>query len=1420
MNKKTVCFIVCFLVMIVVSAIITNEVYASGSVFGVSLGDAFSSNVKRINDHEDTKKTGRSDNNTLLNDTGTRAETNDLSGCDLVIGQGYVILKRYHGDASSLVIETADGRKITHIGDNAFEGCTTLTNVVIGNDIVEIGEYAFSGCTNLNTLTIGQSITSIGTGAFWGCQRLNEVFYNATNVTSSNTSVFSNAGSLSENFSLVVGENVKIIPDNLLIDCNALTSVSIGDSVTDIGADAFSGCTSLTEISIPDSVTNIGADAFSGCTSLTEISIPDSVMCMGSGVFSDCTSLTRITISKSVSTIDESLFSGCSSLNRIDIPDGVTSIGISAFFGCSSLTEVSVPDNVTSIGDSAFSGCSSLTEISIPDNVTSIEGSTFSNCLSLKNVYIGNSVTSIGMEAFSGCTSLTEIRIPDSVANIEYAAFSGCSALTGITLGEGISIIEGEVFSGCTNVNHLNYHIKNISAINRGVFSNVGNLESGFAVVICDSVESIPAFLFENCVALNNVIIENGVTIISEGVFSGCINLTQINIPDSVTSIGTNAFLNCSSITEVEIPQNINTIDVAVFSGCTNLSQISIPNGVTSIGASAFSDCSSLTTITIPHNVTSIGYKAFYNCTALKEITIPANVTSIGGAAFSGCSSLLSIDYNAINISNSYTSNSNVFKDAGNIEEGVAVIIGNEVEEIPKYLFYNCSAIRYLTIGNSITSIGNCAFAGCTGLTDVSFNARHVANNMTSSSDVFKNAGIDEEGITVVFGNDVEIIPEYLFYNCSAIRTLIIGRNVTSIGLCAFSGCTGLTNLEYNAVNVTNDLRISYVFRDIGIEGDGVIVIVGNEVESIPAYLFSNCSAIRELIIGRSVTSIGDSAFSDCTGLISIEYNAIRVTDDMTSKSNVFRSAGAAGDGFIVVLGNEVENIPAYLFYDCSSLQSITFGECVTNIGDSAFSNCSNLIEINLPANVVTLGDFVFSNCYNLKSINIPDGVTTIGRGTFTNCSNLMKICIPQKATSIGGQAFSGCSGLTEITIPEEVSSIGDYAFLGCTGLNKINYNAINAVTNSVTGGLYVFKDVGNVEHGITLVFGDAVESIPQNLFHNCTALRVLTIGESVASIGTYAFYGCTGLTNIYYNAVNAGDLAWNASVFNNAGSIDGGIILEIGDKVKSIPAYLFSDCSSLSEIKWGPSLSNIGDHTFSNCDNLTQIIIPANVEHIGDSAFSSCSNMTSITVEALSIGKTTFKGCEKLSEITVGKNVASIEDEAFCGCTNLSKVKYNAINAADLYYTSKVFENSGNTELGITVTFGEEVKSIPSCLFYGNSTLKTIMIGKNVTNIGDRAFYACINLERIDYNAVNVVSSNQNVFLRAGSSGPGINVNFGASVKRLPENMFCGNGIPEFRPKIISLFFTGKKPIFDSNSINSNTSIYGYYPYGDATWD
>ncbi len=307
-------------------------------------------------------------------------------------------------------------------------------------------------------------------------------------------------------------------------------------------------------------------------------------------------------------------------------------------------------------------------------------------------------MTSIGNYAFKNCSGLTSVTIPNSVTSIGSYAFQGCSGLTSVTIG--------------------------------------------------NSVTSIPNYVFSGCSGLTSVTIGNSVSNIGSDAFNGCSGLTSItwnakNYP-AFSSYSSNPFYNIrTQITEFIIGDEMTSIPKYLCYEMRNLKSVTIGNSVTSIGSFAFYECDGLTSVTIPNSVTSIDYRAFYGCSGLTSVTIGNSVTSIGGNAFDGNSLEKVIVPNIKNwCSITFGNNSanplcrahHLYSDENT--EITKLVIPDGVTSIGNYAFEGCSGLTSVTIPNSVTSIDYRAFRDCSGLTSVKV-MRNDPPTITSS--IFSN---------------------------------------------------------------------------------------------------------------------------------------------------------------------------------------------------------------------------------------------------------------------------------------------------------------------------------------------------------------------------------------------------------------------------------------------------------------------------------------------------------------------------------------------------------------------------------------------------------------------------------------------------------------------------------------------------------
>ena len=479
---------------------------------------------------------------------------------------------------------------------------------------------------------------------------------------------------------------------------------------------------------------------------------------------------------------------------------------------------------------------------------------------------------------------------------------------------------------------------------------------------------------------------------------------------------------------------------------------------------------------------------------------------------------------------------------------------------------------------------------------------------------------------------------------------------------------------------------------------------------SIGNSAFKNCTSLASIEIPSSVTSIGNEAFAYCTNLTSIE-----IPSGVTSIENYAFSNCTSLNSINVDKDNQSYSSEDGILFDKEKKKLITYPagkkekeynipSSVTSIGAGTFYGCRSLTRIEIPSSVTSIECLAFYGCTSLTSIEIPSSVTRIAAQVFYGCTSLTSIEIPSSVTSIGMWAFYNCTSLTSIEIPSSVASIGIYAFSRCVSLNSINVDKSNQeyssedgilfdkdkkelicypaekkekeynIPSSVTSiGTYAF---GNCTNLTRIEIPSSVTSIGGGAFDNCTSLTRIEIPSSVTSIGTYAFSWCVSLNSI------------NVDKSNQEYSSEDGILFDKGktklitypagkkekeynipSSVTSIGDYAFDNCTSLTRIEIPSSVTSIGREAFEKCERLTSIEIPSSVTSIGWNAFAYCTSLTDIEIQSI--------GAFKYNYVFYG---AKLTMEVATGSKNVQEIELpdiikRTMNEGDILYTSSDFE-------------------------------------------------------------------------------------------------------------------------------------------------
>lgn len=597
---------------------------------------------------------------------------------------------------------------------------------------------------------------------------------------------------------------------------------------------------------------------------------------------------------------------------------------------------------------------------------------------------------------------------------------------------------------------------------------------------------------------------------------------------------------------------------------------------VVALEENAFKDFSRLETIVIPNSVKEMRKGIFAGCTSLTTISMPCSEYTYSFQWLCLDASITSISsdeecflppVSTINITGGTSIRGSMFSIFGQAESTFK------------------STLKTLTIADSITSIGNSAFASCPEeIFEIENGIKYIGKWAVGCTD--KNFTLRSDTIGIA---TMALIPENYDFDAS-ITQFTVPASIKYLSFCALGISPNITeylvesgNSNYCAVDgavYTKDMTTLVQYpcgkkQDVFSFPQGAKnifagafaacqikkIILPNGITEIPVGAFEG-STLEEIVIPNSVTKIGESAFSNS----SIET---------------------------ITLPEGITEIPIMAF-SYSKISSITLPSTLTKIGLSAFSG-TNISTIEIPSGVAEIGENAFAHS-KLSSIKLPNGITEIADSTFYDCDMLVSIDIPDSVTKIGERAFGQCDSLVlvklsdrlkriesnafdfaplvSVTLPKTLTYIGDDAFSGC--------NIIEVINNS---SLYIYA--GSNDHG-----GVARE-----------ALEVHSGESKIVKVDDYLFYtkGTANYLVAYVGSdahlhlpenYNGQDYEIFRGVFRNRNEFNG----------KPIYSVIIPDC-----------VTKIGDLVFYGCHELKEIVIGSKVTSFGNQAFDSCSGLEKV---------------------------------------------------------------------------------------------------------------------------------------------------------------------------------------------------------------
>ena len=1033
---------------------------------------------------------------------------------------------------------------VTKIGDYAFDGVIGLESIKIPLAITEIGNCAFRNCYSLTALTYEgteDAWKNIVKGTDWnkGCPEITITFEGKTTdlayALSEDGKSYIVTGIGGYPFlDVIIPSTYKGLPvtgiddyafqKRLFYDKN-ITSVIIPEGIKTIGRFAFYNCTLIKTLELPDSLISIGASAFYSCKGLTEVKFGKGLEIIESNAFSSCSSLTSLELPSSLKEICSRAFISCEKLSTVSFAGTVeewnkiyrgTEINYESPFtfvictngkgtlknqapskglsfilnqdqksysvsgiGQNREYEIIIPQEynglpVTAVADDAFSDAYHLTSIQLPESILIIGENAFCGCTELTSINIPTKVTSIGASAFADCVNLTEINLPTSITHIGSKSFFNCWLLEKISF-LGTVYQWNKIYKGpdWCDYYYMPIHCTDGEGLTRNQLPS-----EGLAYVLNEDEASYTVTGIGSCKDKDiNIPAEyNGlpVTVIGERAFAGIDYVTSYYIPSSIKQIKYDAFLlKSSDLKAVHIDDLYAWCQMRIGAGDANplnagcdlylnnvlVTDLVIPEGITELN-STFEGCSSITSVSLPESLTRIS-GTFRWCYNLTSVNISANVEWIGDSTFADCGSLDNIVVDADNKYFYCVNGCLIKKGAGKLLRG--------------------SNNSIIPTDGSVTSIGDFAFSGCWGLTEI----------------------VIPDCITSIGGS--------AFYDCSSLISINLPEGITTIENLTFVGCYNLTNI--NIPNSVTSIGSSAFWHCANLQN----INIPNNVTSIGDSAFYSCESLQSINIPSSVTSIGEEAFWNCTSLAIIELsNGITaIEEDMFNGCISLTS---------ITIPNSVTSIGRWAFLNCIRLESISIPNSVTSIQWGAFDGCTNLRSITLSNGVTSIGQQAFADCIGLESISIPNSVTNIGESAFYGCANLKSIVISDSVTNIGEKAFYGCANLESITVGSKnkiYHSSGNC--LIDTELKTILRGCKNSIIPN-DGSVYrigygAFSDCCTLAN---ITIPGSITCIDGQAFSDCEELTSITIHNDITSIGEYTFFGCTSLASVTFTGTQS----------------------------------------------------------------------------------------------------------------------------------------------------------------------------------------------------------------------------------------------------------------------------------------------------------
>ena len=505
-------------------------------------------------------------------------------------------------------------------------------------------------------------------------------------------------------------------------------------------------------------------------------------------------------------------------------------------------------------------------------------------------------------------------------------------------------------------------------------------------------------------------------------------------------------------VENVEVPSEYEGKQVSEINGFANntyVKTVSLPTTLRSLPQEAFRGCSSLTELTVPDTVTDIGWGILRDCNAIQSLTVP----------FLG-------DYEFAYDTEDGTVRYFFAEDYGSVPESLKTLVITKNKEIRSDAFEDCEKLERITLPSNLTQIERDAFKECTSLTEVHITDINAwlnidfenleANPLSKAGKLYLNGELLEE-VTA----DCASLKYAVFYNCTSLKTLILGENLQSIRESALEGCVNLTYNVKDGVNYLANPNTDYAWAMSVADNTITSYTAPEETVGICSYALDGCPNLKTLTVGNNVRHFGENVLGSSP------------VEEATLAHAMWLGEGARASMRKITLTHATSLHSQ--FSDYAKLEEINLPETLITTGQNAFAYCTSLKSIVLPASLRSLGYSSFNGCTGLETIEIKNAEMIINNNVpFWSCTHLKKLIVPTmdedkftlkkllnpncvveelkivSGTKIPEEACNGFSKLQKVTIADSITYIGEKAFKGCTDLTSFN----------ITSGLrYVRKE-------------------------------------------------------------------------------------------------------------------------------------------------------------------------------------------------------------------------------------------------------------------------------------------------------------------------------------------------------------------------